>query len=403
MPFKQTRPKRTRVPGIRQDGPSRFLVRVDWTDPTGRRRKREAVATSFAEAVQLQETLRGSAPTERPTRQRFGDCATQWLEVHSGRMQGSTREKYVTALAHLSVTIGQCYVDAITPAVLREWQAKERGRWANQTVNTWLRALRVVLEDAVDDGVLAKNPARAVKTLPEGRTKGRRGQALSVDQFRAVIRAIDVLTSKEGWTDPEDSQVRHISEDVGRLLKACGWTGMRRGEVLALRWCDIVDGEVRVERSVWRRRAKATKTDDPRRITVSEPLAEMFAAQRHWLLSTQHAGIGSQLVFPADARHARASSTIRGVDELCWFRTPSVMDDPLALVVKVAGVPQISVQSFRRTMENFTRAAGVEPLVRRALQGWRTERAEGIYATVAREERDAAATAVVRLVNGAAG
>ena len=354
MPFKRTRPKRTRVPGIRQDGPSRFLVRVDWTDPTGRRRKREGVATSFAEAVQLQESLKGSAPRERPTRQRFANFGTQWLEVHSGRLQPSTREKYVTALAHLSVSLGQYYVDAIAPSAVRTWQAKERGRWANQTVNTWLRALRVVLEDAVADGTLGKNPARLVKTLPEGRTKGKRSQALSIAQFRAVLSAVDLLTSEAGWKDPEEDKQRNISEDVGRLIKVCAWTGVRRGELLALRWSDVVDGEVRVERSVWRRQTKATKTDDPRRITISPPLAEVLEEQRQWLLATQHAGLASELVFPADEPHARASSTTRGDDELCWYRTPSIMDGPLKLAVKVAGVPAISVQSFRRTMENFT-------------------------------------------------
>lgn len=50
--------------------------------------------------------------------------------------------------------------------------------------------------------------------------------------------------------------------------------------------------------------------------------------------------------------------------------------------------------------ENLLRAAGVDQLVRRALAGWRSERAQEIYATVAKEERDAAGTAIVDLVGG---
>ena len=52
-------------------------------------------------------------------------------------------------------------------------------------------------------------------------------------------------------------------------------------------------------------------------------------------------------------------------------------------------------------MENFERRAGIDPLVRRTVQGWRTERAQEIYAAVDRSERDAAGEAVVAYVMGA--
>jgi len=79
MPIKKSRPRPTRVPGILQDGPGRFLVRARWNDPrTGQRRKREGVATSFAAAVALQEQLKCSgAPRGSASRQRFNDCAEQ--------------------------------------------------------------------------------------------------------------------------------------------------------------------------------------------------------------------------------------------------------------------------------------------------------------------------------------
>ncbi len=76
------------------------------------------------------------------------------------------------------------------------------------------------------------------------------------------------------------------------------------------------------------------------------------------------------------------------------------MDESLKRVVKAAKIPPISSQSFRRTWENILREAGVDQLVRRALAGWRSEKAQGIYATVDRSEREAAADAAAKLVNG---
>ena len=69
-------------------------------------------------------------------------------------------------------------------------------------------------------------------------------------------------------------------------------------------------------------------------------------------------------------------------------------------MVKHAKVPAVSPHSFRRTQENLARKAGVDQLVRRAQAGWRTERAQAIYALVDNDEREAAGNAVVKLVEG---
>jgi len=233
---------------------------------------------------------------------------------------------------------------------------------------------------------LITNPARAVKAFPEGRTQGRRGRVLSIDEFRVFIAKVQELAGND------------VSEDVARMMLTVAWTGMRKGEVIALKWSDYVDGELRVERSVWKRQEKSTKTDDPRRIVVVEPLRAVLAAQRRWLLENQHPGLESGLVFPASLNQARGGATRRGVDKLSWYRAPNVLAKPMAKVVKKADITDISAHSLRRTWENLLRAAGVDQLVRRALAGWRTEKAQAIYATVAKEERDAAGSAVVNLV-----
>ena len=170
-------------------------------------------------------------------------------------------------------------------------------------------------------------------------------------------------------------------------------------ESLALRFSDIVGGEIRVERSVWRRQEKVGKTDDPRRITIVEPLQAVLDEQRQWLLETQHPGLESGLVFPARPGNAKAGRARRGSDEVVWYRSGSALRKPLVLIAKEAGVPRVSPQGLRRSFEDLMREAGVEDLVRRAVAGWRSEKAQAIYATVKRKDRDAAAAAVVNLVN----
>ena len=97
-----------------------------------------------------------------------------------------------------------------------------------------------------------------------------------------------------------------MSGDVARLITVVAWTGMRIGEALALKWDDVVDGEIHLRRSVWRGEEKGTKTGEPRRLAVFEPVGKALDEQRRWLIATQHHGLPSGLVFPADGpRYSR--------------------------------------------------------------------------------------------------
>jgi hypothetical protein len=147
MAIKQERPKKTGVPGIRQDGPDRFLVRIDWTDEkTGRRRKKEAVARSLSEAVALREECRngGGQANAKPSRTRFADYGERWIMSVRNRLAPSTQERYVGSLAHLSTSeaFGDYWIDAIGIGDIRRWRDKSVGSFAPPTVNSHFRVLR---------------------------------------------------------------------------------------------------------------------------------------------------------------------------------------------------------------------------------------------------------------------
>ena len=399
MPRKKNRKKKTAMPGIVQMSDGTFVVKARWTDPrSGKRKKREGTATTLAEAVAQQEEMKGRAPTPKPIRQRLGDFCERHMETHGPRLAQTTTERYAGELAHWVVQLGSFYVDALVPKdvrIARDLMARDA---AAATVNGRLRTLRVVLDDAVADGLLKSNPARAVKALPEGRTQGKRGNSLSADEFGRFLETVDTMIE-----EAKAKAKNKIAEDIGRMLLVIAWTGMRRGELLALRWTDRIDGELHVERSLTRdhlkqKVEKETKTDDPRRIHIVEPLARVLDEQRKWLVATQHPGLSSGLMFPASPKQ-RAQAEVRFPDrQPTWFRSASCMDAPLERAVERAGITEVSPHSFRRTMENLARRAGVDGLVRRAQAGWRTETAQAIYATVDPSERKAAGEAVVSFV-----
>lgn len=389
MPNKRTSGRPTKIPGIVRDKDGRFVVRVRWTDEkTGKRRKTQKVVATMEEALLLRAQGPVRGPRETAIRQRFVDYATQWMKENAADRAPATRERYVAELARISVVLGDYYVDAIEEQDVRAWRDHLAREVANSTVNAHLRTLRVVLEPLARSGVLRRNPARDVPALKTGRTKGARGTALNPEQFGCVVRATQELMGDE------------FPADIGRMILTLAWTGMRKGELLGVKWVDYVDGELFVRRAVCKitRTEKTTKTDDPRLVPVSAPLASVLDEQRRWLVETQHPGLASGLVFPANPMHAKGGKTRRALDAVCWYRAGSVLDRPLRLVVAKAGVPRITPHSFRRTYENLLRQAGVNDLVRRSLAGWRTTHAQAIYAGIDRTERTAASERMVELV-----
>jgi hypothetical protein len=85
------------------------------------------------------------------------------------------------------------------------------------------------------------------------------------------------------------------SEQDGAIFLTAAFTGLRRGELLALRWRDIdFEGEaIRVEGSVDRGVSGTTKSDKGRNVPMVEPVAQALARLRP--ASALHSSRGSRL------------------------------------------------------------------------------------------------------------
>ena len=91
--------------------------------------------------------------------------------------------------------------------------------------------LHEILENAVEDGKLAKDPTASKRiTLPDKATKR---EALTAEQFRDVTSHLHVL-------DEQDAL----------LLSLLCFTGMRRGEVLGLKWKNVTETAIQVRSEV---------------------------------------------------------------------------------------------------------------------------------------------------------
>ena len=386
MPRKQQRRRPTKVPGIWRLEDGRFLVRTTWRDPrTGKRKKREQTVSTMQEALAVQSAPRGEE--RRHSRENLRDFVTRWARDHLKRLAPSTKERYLQASARLSVELGDVYVDALTPKDIRRLIDRARPDFAPTTINGWLSVFRLMLDLAVDEGLLLSNPARRNRALPTPRTMGKRAVSLGPEPFHRFISTTEEL-----------AQCGAISSDIGRMILVLAWTGCRISEICALKWSCVDGEEIHVDRSVWQRIEKGTKQNEPRTLPKIEPLRKALEAQRRWLFDVRHPGLTSGLVFPASPRQAVAGASRRKASDVSWYRSRSCLDKALVLVCEKAAVPQLSPHALRRSFEKLLRRAEVDGLVRRSLAGWASTDAQEIYTDVDAEDRAAALGSVVQLV-----
>lgn len=215
------------------------------------------------------ERLDAGAPVRDATRT-VADWLAQWRVttlVVSDR-KPATCEMYAhLCRKHLEpAPFGAITLDRLRPTDIEGLVLKLKDRdLSDSTVRSLYTVLRLALDGAVRDGLLARNPAAVVKRPGLARREARHATAVDVT---GLLKAADGLRYR----------------DVLLLIAA---TGMRRGEASALRWSDVdLDARLVTVRGTLGRIGgrlvvSEPKTDRSRRtVPIGVPLVTMLRARR---------------------------------------------------------------------------------------------------------------------------
>lgn len=201
--------------------------------PGNERSERRAQASAEAELDRISaDKQRGDYLDPRAGKTRFADVAEEWLAMKMNRT--STVQGYESLLRrHVLPCFGSRPVGSIRTSDVRRFLAlTQRGGAAPGTVRNAYRVLKAVLDAAVDDDLIRSNPCVALRR--DDFPKSRRTTMLFLDAEQ-VARLADA-----------------IREPHGPLIYFAAYTGLRAGEIGALRMAnvDLLHGVVRVTESL---------------------------------------------------------------------------------------------------------------------------------------------------------
>ncbi|MEU9342001.1 LacI family DNA-binding transcriptional regulator [Streptomyces sp. NPDC048278] len=155
-------------------------------------------------------------------RETFGAYANRWYEAQD--LAASTMQNYKRHIEeHLLPEFEDKELAGIVRTDVDLWEKKEKAAYAVSSVKTWRSTLHVIFEDAIDEGLIASNPAARRR----GRGK-RAGRSRERGPEKVVTDALGILLTAERASLLSGRD----DEFVAIVLK--GYTGMRWGEIVGL-------------------------------------------------------------------------------------------------------------------------------------------------------------------------
>lgn len=201
----------------------------------------------------------------------------EWLDVYVKPpvLKQKTYENYRDRLAYLLPLLGKRRLNTITTKELQdvfkklyaEGGAKKQGLAAH-SVNRIRSYLKSALNDAIDNGLLTKNPANGTKPLKEAKADIVVMTETEVRRFLEIAKSGSYITF--GVNNPNylkhNIGTQYLQRNYYNFVNLALATGMRCGELRGLSWkcVDFNAGTIRVEEQIVTTNDYADMFDDPK-------------------------------------------------------------------------------------------------------------------------------------------
>ncbi len=296
-----------------------------------------------------------------------GAWAEQWLETYvKGRVADGTYINYRSYTQnHIIPALGHLRFEAVKPVMVEEF-FNLRDQMSRSARNHILAALRGIFRTAIDNGYAVTDPTARIRLEKK------------------------VVVEPTVWTA---SEIKVLLEHLplvkhGELVELLLYTGLRRGELVALQWDDIDrEGRALVVRRSYSRSSdggyalKTTKSGRERVIGIGDPLARIL---------DQLANNGLYVV--SNPQSPMLPLSVNTFER--YYKTALKDVNQLLTAKGIAPVPMLSIHKCRHTYATYLIKGGAAIRQVQKLLGHSTVAVTEIYAHVDTEDLVSAVTKI---------
>lgn len=369
----------------REDGRWEGRVVVGY-DEKGLPKTKNVLAKTKSECSAKLNALKASLQGPSEPKQRkpnadmtFGAWLDRWYQREcKPQIRPKTQADYENRIyQHIIPELGSIPLAKLTAADFQQFynRLKEGGRFlrvdqygpglSDRMVKSCHVTCRMALDQAVAQGLILKNPALSCKAPV---TRPKEMQVLTGEEIQRLL-----IQAKEN--------------NCFELLLLELTTGLRRGEILALRWDDLDfrTGTLRVERQVQRIQGKLAVSQPKTRascrsILLPAPVLEILAQYRQ--------SVSSHWMFPSPKKEDSPLD-------------PAAVRKKLSAVLKRAGCPAARFHDLRHTFATSTLEHGMDVKTLSTVIGHVSSATTlNVYAHITDEMRQKAADNIDRAITG---
>ncbi len=260
----------------------------------------------------------------------FDEAAKDWLD--HAKVNKRTWRHDAARMRRLLQSFGGKPVDALTPQDVERFKADLKAEgWTDATVNRYLALVKSTLNLALRNGKIERSPAKPVKLFQENNARVR---YLTEDEEARLFNALPV--------------------ELKPLIAVALHTGLRKGELLHLRWNDVDfhAGTLTITRS---------KHGETRRVPMNSLVKKTLSRQRQDQIQAARAKAeGEREIFSSYVFCAAGGSFWHNLSRK-WYPA-----------LKRAGLQNFRFHDLRHTFCSRLAMAGVDILMIKELAGHKT-------------------------------
>lgn len=339
---------------IRKQNNKTYTVRISYSDSDGKRReKKKSGLASLTLAKKWERKALDEIDdlkehhAKQKKRVLLRDAYDMWLATYKLKVADTTLNKTTRFMSNHVLTdqwFKDSYVDEITPTILQQF-VNELSTIV-QSYNKNLMPFKRTIEQCVVMDLIEVNPFDKI-IKPKSKPSPMYTDRLD---FYTVDQLNYFLSSAERLYGTDDNRYR-----IYTLFRMLAFTGMRRGELLALTWDDVdyKNSLIHVTKNLVTSAGVKDRIHPPKTKAGKRDVkidSNTLSILRHWQ------SIQAQLTLSSGLQ---STGIIFTNDELTGYQNVNKLRLWLIQIAKSADLPRIKVHGFRHTYATLAIQAGM--------------------------------------------